>query len=59
MDYKIFCEMAVNLSGNYMIDFYTDDKEFFKKSKKAFNLLEKNLKYDHSWFTIIHTEELT
>ena len=59
MDYKIFCEMAVNLSEDYMIDFYTDDKEFFKKSKKAFNCLEKNIKYNHSWFTIIHTEELT
>jgi hypothetical protein len=33
MDYQIFCEIVLNLSTNFMIDFYTDDKEFSKKGR--------------------------
>lgn len=57
MDYQIFCEMVVNLSTNFMIDFYTDDKEFSKKSGKAYSLLEQKLGYNHSWLNIIYCRE--
>jgi len=57
MDFVIFCELVFNLSKKNLIDFYTDDKEFSKKGRKAFSLLEKNLAYDSSWLTIIHTDD--
>lgn len=55
MDHVIFCELVVNLSKKMLIDFYTDDKEFSRKGKKAYSLLETKLHYDSSWLTIIHT----
>lgn len=57
MDYVIFCELVVNLSKKLMIDFYTDDKEFSKKGKKAYTLLETNLNFDSIWLTMIHTDD--
>lgn len=55
MDYKIFCEIVVNLSTNFMLDFYTDDQEFSKKGRKAYRILEQKLSYNHSWLEIIYT----
>lgn len=57
MDYVIFCELVMNLSKKNLIDFYTDDKEFSKKGRKAYDLLETSLNYDSSWLTILHTTD--
>lgn len=47
----------MNLSKKNLIDFYTDDKEFSKKGRSAYDLLATNLHYDSSWFAIIHTDD--
>ena len=54
IDYQIFCEIVINLSANFMLDFYTDDKEFSQKGKKAYSVLEQKLNYNHSWLDIIY-----
>ena len=51
-------QVVMNLSKKTLIDFYTDDKEFSKKGKKAYSLLETKLHYDSSWLVILHTADL-
>lgn len=54
IDYQIFCEIVINLSSMFMIDFYTDDTEFAKKGKDAYQLLEKKLRYDPCWLQFVY-----
>jgi len=57
IDYQIFCEIVLHLSMNFMIDFYTDDKEFSNKSKRAYRLIKQKLDYDLSWLNIIYYKQ--
>jgi hypothetical protein len=57
IDFDIFCEIIIFLSDKTKINFYTDDKNFYNKGKKAYSLLKANLTYKDSWLKIIHVKD--